>query len=148
MDMPDLRGYYDGLRKDGLASLTVIFKAAPGDKTFSQDDPVANVTVTATDPATGKITTKSSQLSATSGEFQVEIPVLGVVGVLEYIWGRIRRKPKPKPQPYHVTITVEPHPDWEGHYARGVFPLEAEAGSNPRHHVWMARTTPGHAKTR
>jgi len=148
MQMPDLSGYYEHLRNDGLASLTVILKAAPGDDSFVQDDPVANVTVTAEDPATGKISTKFSQMSARSGEFVVEIPVLTVVGVLEDIWGRIRRKPKPAPKPYHVTITVEPHPDWKDHYTRKVFPLEAQAGSNPRQHVWMMRTGSGHAPDR
>jgi|GEM_PF-1614382 len=136
MGPKDLENYYDRLRKKGKATFKVIFKAGPGDELFVDDDPVANVTVTAKDSTTGKIITRSSQMSAKACEFEVEIPVLNVVGVVKGLWALMTGKEKPKP--YQVTIAVEPHPDWKNNYSRKEFPLEVQAGPNPPQHVWMA----------
>ena len=138
MGPKELENYYDRLRRKGQATFKVIFKAGPGDDSFLDDDPVANVTITATDPTSGKIVTRSSQMSAKASEFEVEIPVLNVVGVVKGLWDRVTGKEKPKP--YQVTITVEPHPDWKQNYARKEFPLEVKAGPNPPQHVWMVGT--------
>ena len=137
MGPKELENYYDRLNKKGRASFRIIFKAPPGDDSFFENDPVANVTVTAEDPSTGKVTKLSSQMSLRAGEFEVEIPVLNVTGVIKGIWNRMTGKEKPKP--YQVTITVEPLPEWKGDYSRNEFPLEVQAGHNPPQHVWLVR---------
>jgi hypothetical protein len=138
MGPKELENYYGILRKKGEASFKVIFKAGPGDDSFSDDDPVAIVAITAKDPTTGKIFTKCSQMSTKACEFPAEIQVLSVVGVVKGFWDRVTGKEKPKP--YQVTITVEPHSDWKENYSRNEFPLEVQAGPNPPQHVWMGRT--------
>lgn len=138
MGPKEIENYYDRLRKKGHATFKVIFKAGPEDDSFLSDDPLAHVVVTATDHITGKVIKRTSQMSAKADEFEVEIPVLDVVGVLRGFLDRVRGKERPKP--YQVTISVQPHSDWKQNYESKEFPMEVQVGPNPPQHVWMVRT--------
>jgi len=139
MGPKELEDYYGRIRKKGRARFKVVFKSAPGDESFLEEDPVAHVTVVATDPVSGtEIFRERSQMSAKETEREVEFKVLDVIGVFKRGWYRLRKKKKPKP--YSVTITVEPHPEWEKTYSKTEFPVEIHPGSNPPQHVWMLRT--------
>jgi len=138
MGPKELENYYDRLRKKGRAIFKVIFKAAPGDRSFLEADPVANVTVISKDPTTGDVIfTQAEQMSVKAGEREVEIEVRNVVGVVKNFLYNLSGKGKP--EPYEVTIIVEPHPDWEDTYSRKEFPLSVKAGHNSPEHVWMLR---------
>ncbi len=141
MGPKEVENYYKRLAQNGQALFKVIFKAAPGDDNFSEDDPLAIVTVVAKDSITGVETFReTSQMSAKVWEREVKIKVLNVLGVVKSMWYRLKKKVKPKP--YEVTITVEPHKEWEKLYSPLDFPIEVKLGRNPPEHVWMLPKNP------
>lgn len=137
----DVIKYYDDMRKRGRAIVRVIFKSAPNDESFLQDDPVANVTVVVKDGSTGKEMARESwRMSAKEWEHSFEIQLVDVHGVLKRIWHRLQSKPKPPL--YKVTISVQPLSEWQADYSGKEFSVEADLGPNPPQHVWLLRTSP------
>jgi len=75
----ELEDYYARIRKKGRARFKIVFKAAPSDDSFLEDDPVAQVTVVAKDPVSGtEIIRETSQMSAKAGEREVAFKALAV----------------------------------------------------------------------
>src|ERR1043166_647444 len=117
MGPKELQDVYEGARKKGQAILHVIFRGAPDDETFMEDDPLANVTVIMKDRTTGaEVARESCQMSAKMEDHPFRFQLLSIVKVLKRAGRRL--KGKPKPLPYDVSIVVEPHADWQDRYSQ------------------------------
>jgi hypothetical protein len=127
----------DWLKRLGQASFKVIFMAARGDS-VSDQQPVADVTIVATDSTGAERHRKSFQMSAKHSEFEVVITILDRVRGFKRFWRRLGKRGV-ESELYNVTITVEPQREWKELYSQRVFCEKIELGVNTPRHVSLQR---------
>lgn len=107
----ELKDYYNGLRKKGQAEVNVYLVADIGDDEFSTNPPTCRVTITATDPSTGKqIFERSKEISTTSDDRSFVVPAQTTLGVIDR-WFNGQ-----KPKALSVAIKTEPVDRWSEKY--------------------------------
>jgi hypothetical protein len=143
----DLIKYWGDLAKKGQVPVKIIFKAAADDQEFAQRDPVAKITITVTDPATGKEISEAReafQLSPKNPTREIELKILNVRKVFGKLWDKATGKTKPKP--FVINIHVEPLQDWQEYYSPNDFAnVEVTPGKGSDQHVWLRTRKEGAA---